>query len=218
MSDWISQIVSNCIEGLSTVTAQFPDYCILDNVNYVLAGSSGSPFFEPASVGLAPASVISACWRGYVCTYALTAQRLQLNTLQLILGQFSGERRQRTFVPAQGPIIHGIVPRFTVEPSAFFNNTYDNLHLDIPFTGGFLLADGFIEELYVHMGFHPAWKYTTVIEIVCEAGIVVDRRDVSQHIAEMRSERLSRTLKPGKIEREELKAWIETTFRRDYEL
>ena len=200
------------------MTAQFPDYCIFDNTSYVLAGISGSPLFEPALVGLAPASVISACWRGYVSTYAITAQRLQLSMLQLILGQFVGAQRQRRFVPEQGPAIHGIAPSFTSEPSALFNNTYDNLHLDVPFTGGLLLADGFIEELYVHMGFHPAWKYTTVIEIMCEAGTVVDRRDVSQQVAEMRSERLSRPLKPGKIEREELKAWIETTFRRDYEL
>jgi hypothetical protein len=200
------------------VTAQFPDYCILDNASYVLAGISGNPLFDPVSVGLAPASVISACWRGYSCTYAITANQLKLNTLQVMLGQFIGERPQRTFVPYQGSPIQGITPNFTPEPSAFFNNTYAELHLDIPFTGGFLLADGFIEELYVHMGFHPAWKYTTVIEIVCEAGTVVDRRDVSRRVAEMRIERLSRPLKPGKVDQEELKAWIEATFRRDYDL
>ena len=121
-------------------------------------------------------------------------------------------------MPHQGPVINGSVPRFTTEPSALFNNFYTDLFLDIPFTGGLLLADGFIEELYVHMGFHPAWKYTTVIEIVCEAGTVVDKRDVSQRIAEIRRERLRQPLKPGKIEQEELKSWIESTFRRDYEL
>ena len=200
------------------MTAQFPDHCILDNTTYVLAGIHGTPLFEPTSFDLSPASVISACWHGYTCTYAIISQQIQLKTLEVILGEFIGERRQRTFVPHQGPVINGSVPRFTTEPSALFNNFYTDLFLDIPFTGGLLLADGFIEELYVHMGFHPAWKYTTVIEIVCEAGTVVDKRDVSQRIAEIRRERLRQPLKPGKIEQEELKSWIESTFRRDYEL
>lgn len=41
---------------------------------------------------------------------------------------------------------------------------------DVPLSGGLLLGEGFIQELYVHMGFHPAWKYLHVIELIFEGG------------------------------------------------
>lgn len=54
------------------------------------------------------------------------------------------------------------------------------------FTGGILVADGFIHNLYVHMGFQPAWKYETVFELTFSQGTLLDTTDVSRQMAGLR--------------------------------
>ena len=45
------------------------------------------------------------------------------------------------------------------------------------------LADGFIQNLYVHMGFHPAWKYREVHELLFEDGRLLHAQDRSAAMA-----------------------------------
>lgn len=47
---------------------------------------------------------------------------------------------------------------------------YEFKDVPIPLSGGLLLGEGFIQELYAHMGFHPAWKCLHVIELIFEGG------------------------------------------------
>jgi len=60
--------------------------------------------------------------------------------------------------------------------------------MSIDFTGEILAADQFIRELYVHMGFHPAWKYETVYELVISHGTILDTKDVSEQMAQLREQ------------------------------
>ena len=93
-----------------------------------------------------------------------------------------GEGYQRN----QGPTINGVTPTGSREERAFFNNHYDGLNYHLEYSSGLLLADGFIRDLYVHMGFHPAWKYKTVIELVFENGVLRQEFERSQKMAEVR--------------------------------
>jgi hypothetical protein len=52
----------------------------------------------------------------------------------------------------------------------WFNNHYEGLAYHLEYSGGLLLADGFLQDLYVPMAFHPAWKHETVLELIFEAG------------------------------------------------
>jgi hypothetical protein len=63
----------------------------------------------------------------------------------------------------------------------------DGLWEMVPFTGGLLLGADFIGELYVHMGFHPAWNFRTVHELVLETGQVVEQHNRSERMEELRS-------------------------------
>jgi hypothetical protein len=56
----------------------------------------------------------------------------------------------------------------------------------VPITGGMLLGHGFISSTYVHMGFHPAWKFETVIELLLEGGVVTGTMDRSDEISVIR--------------------------------
>ena len=76
-----------------------------------------------------------------------------------------------------------------------------------------------IQQLYVHMGFHPAWKFGTVVELIVDRGWVVDVRDVSAEMQAIRSKMVEGPMQPGAgATEEEVRDWIESTFRLDYRL
>jgi len=185
------------------MTAQIPDTILIEDREYSIAGVNGGELFTPMVFGLNLVPTNSGCWRGYVCRYKISASRLVLDRLQLSLG---GE---------QGPPINGVSP----SGAGTWGLIYESLGLEMPFTGTILAAAGFIQELYVHMGFHPAWKYETVLEVVAEAGKVREVRNVSEQMRETRARMAGKPLAPDRenTTKEEIKAWIAKTFRQDYD-
>ena len=85
----------------------------------------------------------------------------------------------------EGPIINGIEPTAAQTKYDEFNNHYKGLNFNLEYTGRVLLANEFIENLYEHMGFHPAWKYSTVIELVFDNGYLTAEYDCSERMAEI---------------------------------
>ena len=82
----------------------------------------------------------------------------------------------------------------------------------VPFTGGLLLGADFIEELYVHMGFHPAYKYQHVLELTFETGQLLSQSDRSIEMEEIRHRKGRGDGKRSK----DVVAWINDCFRTDY--
>ncbi len=72
---------------------------------------------------------------------------------------------------------------------------------------------------YVHMGFHPAWKYKRVVELVFDAGVLKQEFDRSERMAEIR-EMVSKSLKKESSSEtppeEEIKKFVERAFDRSY--
>ena len=197
------------------MTAQMHDQFILEGKTYSIVGIKGDELFDPKRLGLTPVGTCTACWRGYVCEYGIRDERLVLETLQMSLYTIQDKK----YVPEPGPEINGVWPTEPEGEYTVFNTLYQDLGLEIAFTGGMLLGEGFIRELYVHMGFHPAWKYETVFEIVFTGGKVDEIRDVSEQIDELRSRMGRKPLQPGhKANEQEIRSWIESTFRQDYDL
>lgn len=198
------------------MTAQFHDTILFNEKVFSIVGVNGTGLFTPASIGVMPFPTITACWRGYVCHYKITSNKLFLNELQLSLGLDELTEGERKFVPQSGPEINGVKPH----KSGIFNNNYEGLSLEIPFTGGILAGHGFLQELYIHMGFHPAWKYQTVFELLFEDGDTREIRDVSKGIEQIRKKMRAAPLKPDirQSSKQEVEEWIEKTFRLDYDL
>jgi len=76
----------------------------------------------------------------------------------------------------------------------------------------------FMQELYVHMGIHPAWKFKHVIELLIKYGRVHQARDHSQA-----AEYFRRSLQPGDLrrgisidDRGRMEEWIRHTFSLEY--
>jgi hypothetical protein len=185
------------------MTAQVPDVIRVDNTTFHLCGVRGEGLFDPAHYGIEPAAPHSACWRGFVCGYAILDGRLVLDDLELWSEPARWRRNRRALDRLFGECLalDDEQPRFDAHGLAF----------PMLFTGGLLLGEDFIEELYVHMGFHPAYKYRNVLELTFESGRLLSQSDRSPEMQEIR---LREGRGDGKRS-QDVVAWINDCFRID---
>jgi hypothetical protein len=159
------------------MTAQIPDHFMLDGSSYALVDGVG--LFSPLEYGLEPIMTITSCWRGYVCTYAIQGQQLVLDTLEISLRDFLHQDSR----PAEAPLLNGVASQ---RKNSLFTNCYSGVAMPLTYSGSLQIASDFIQELYVHMGFHPAWKYRTVLELSFMGGELTGQRDVSAEMEQVR--------------------------------
>ncbi len=198
------------------MTAQINDTFRYQDREYAIAGISEGELFDPSLLDLKPAGTCSACWRGYQAVFALSDTRLVLDALHVNL-----LKPEEGFLRAEGPTINGVKPREPKDEHDWFNNNYEGLNYHLEYTGGLLLADGFIRELYVHMGFHPAWKYENVIELIFDSGILKQEFDRSERMAEIRQrfvELRKKDRSEGTLSEDGIKRFIEKAFDRSYRM
>ncbi|QDU74284.1 hypothetical protein Pan97_12910 [Bremerella volcania] len=198
------------------MTAQIDDYFLYADKSYSVAGISEGSLFDPAILDIQPMGTCSACWRGYFVEYGLVDRHLAVVNLHASFYE-EGEGYRRL----QGPEINGIVPTDMQDEHDWFNNHYEKINFHLEYSGGLLLADGFIEELYVHMGFHPAWKYLQVRELVFENGILIGDYDRSEKMAEIRQMITGDARREGTSgvpSEEDISTFIERAFDRTYRM
>ncbi len=204
------------------MTAQIDDLFRYRRSLYSVAGISQEELFDISALGLRPVSTCTACWRGYQAVFGLSKSQLVLAELNVSL--FSGVDpedpwREQDMEPVAGPVINGVSPTPATDEHDWFNNHYKKLHYQLTYSGGLLLAKGFIRDLYVHMGFQSPWKYETVVELIFEAGVIQAEYDRSESMATIRA---SLRGPDGTLEREscrteeELFRFIDRAFDRSY--
>ena len=187
---------------------------VTNGQNYSIVGVNGSPLFEPQSYGIEPEARCSACWRGFYCKYALVNERLFLDTLYIS----TSDKVRSDLTASFGPELVGKKPSKPEERYSWFDYYYSDLNLSVNFTGGLLIADGFFEKLYVHMGFHPAWKYKRVYELLFKDGVNIELRDISQQIEIFRAKMSKQPQEPrGGAKLKDLEKWISSCFSLDYD-
>lgn len=74
-----------------------------------------------------------------------------------------------------------------------------------------LIARGFIQALYRHMGFHPAWKFEESWELIFDKEALSDATDLSPEMQNLRTD-----IDSGKLsdpDGESSPGWIARTFR-----
>jgi hypothetical protein len=194
------------------MTAQISDIVRYLDRNFSLSGVKGTGLFDPRQHGLEPQMLSTACYRGFICTYRVVDEGLYLEELRVGL---SHEQKQ-AINAGKGPLLFGQKPH--TGPDHHSRIMYSGLHSPVAFSGGLLLADGFMRELYVHMGFHPAWKFREVHELLFEEGMLVEAVDCSAAMARVRERMKQQPLKPGaKASEKDVEAWVERCFRLDYD-
>lgn len=198
------------------MTAQWPDLFVLNGAEFWVAGVNGAGLFDPRSVGLFPAGLCTACYRRYVCHYSIKDDRLVLQKLRVSLGtdHIDSAPFYRT---RAGPEINGVKPTVPSDRFEFLNNVYEGLDLRVDLTGGMVIGRDFINELYVHMGFHPPWKFRTAFELMFNSGKVLEVRDVSERMGEIRRDLAVRLHGPDPESAwKEIFTEIESAFKLDY--
>lgn len=216
------------------MTAQINDTFFYQDELYAVAGISEGELFDPAAFGLEPTGTCSNCWRGWQAEYALAGRQLVLDVLNVNL--FQPDRPRGSYERVPGPPIGDVLPvagdqndhedgdvgagrRRASRYSSRFNNCYLDLGHPLTYTGGLLLATGFIKDLYVHMGFHPAWKYEKVVELVFEGGVLQKACDRSAEMAELRNLVLAQSEQAdagGRTSGASIRKFIERAFDRRY--
>ena len=203
------------------MTAQFNDIFLYQGERYAVSGISEGELFDPKLLGLNPVAACTACWRGYVAEFSILDARLVLQNLSVNLYNLDDEEAGRQ--SETGPEINGVLPLHPDGEYELFNNRYENLNYHLEYSGGLLIADGFIQELYVHMGFHPAWKYERVIEFIFDNGSLIDEQDRSYQMSEIRQQYRewredASTDEDRMPSREEIAEFVNRAFDRRYDL
>jgi hypothetical protein len=201
------------------MTAQINDVFRYRGSEYSLSGISEDKLFDISVLGLEPISTCTACWRGYLAFFAIADTHLVVDDLHASLYLSPGAKD--AWIREEGPVINGVTPKPADSDRDWFNNFYKGLNYHLEYSGGLLLTKNFISELYVHMGFHPAWKYETVIELVFERGTLTKEADRSEQMAELST--MMRALdgvSPPTAKRRwrRIRLFVDEAFDRRYEL
>ena len=194
------------------MTAQISDDVFYQDEMHTLAAMRGSGLFDPRDHGIdSPIAVNTACWRGFACTYGVVDGLLQLRELMI------GLAAEQSAAVQKGEALAFLGGCSAGEDQGW--KIFKQLTLPIPFTGGLLLAQDFISGMYVHMGFHPAYKYKTVYELVFESGRLISETDCSKKMAGFRKELEARGEKGrDELRESDLRGWIERCFDRSYSM
>lgn len=149
---------------MGKVTAQVSDSVCYQGEWYALAGvrPRRGALFDPSQYDLRVRPITTACWRGYVCTYEVDDDRLELVSVDLGVSDPPTEL-------FGAPVSQG----------SFGSARYEPIRVPQPFDGGLLIASEFLPDLYVHMGFHQAWKYRHVLELIFADGHLTEAHDRS---------------------------------------
>lgn len=164
------------------MSGQISDIFTYREGRYSIARIDGSPEFDPELLGITVGfEFCSACTRGYRAEFGINERRLILKSLHLIDMPCGPDGE------SVAPMIDGTAPQMDSDGGGIFAVIYDNLAWQFHFTGGILIADGFIAELYSHGGTQSSWKYERIVALTFENGILVKELDRSETIAELRS-------------------------------
>ncbi len=184
------------------MTGQVPDTLIYKNNSYSIVGLKGEGLLHPFDFNLKPISPSTANWRGFVMTYTVIEDHLQLHEMNIWVEQAEGKP----------PRINDVKPKLKKE--GVLHLIYEELMLKTQFQGKILIAKGFIDSMYVHMGFQSPISFETVIELTFNNGKLETTSDLSKIMKDYREQKIS----DGKLDRsDDIKGWITRTFSLDYE-
>ena len=161
-------------------TSQINDGFLFEEMEYkVSAIEYPEKFINIYSLlGFKPNEFHTACWRGFIATYAIFENKLVLKNLYT---------NNASNLKNKAPKLNNILPDISIDEKWVSEETrknrrefnYKNINLEIPYTGSIIINKNFILERYVHMGFQSPFSYETVIQIIFDDGKLIFTKDLS---------------------------------------
>ena len=186
---------------MCSLTGQIPDIFKYNNEEYDIVGIDGPDLFDPNSEGFQPQMTSTACWRGFHLKFRADNEGLYLDEMSI---------KQEEAVEFKG--------RNPIQGERRFTHKYADMNYKLPFTGRLLIAKGFIQSMYVHMGFQRPIAYRKVIELVIKEGDMLEVIDHSKHYRELRKKNPDKDGYPKTSSDEDIKDFVEKSFSRRYEI
>ena len=184
------------------MTGQIPDNLIYNKSSYSIVGLKGEGLPSPFDFGLEPTSPHTANWRGFIMTYKIAENRLIVQEMNVTVKGLK----------EKPPLINNVNPETKKE--GLIHLAYKSLKLKTQFTGKILIANDFINSMYVHMGFQSPISFEKVIELKISDGNLIEVTDFSEIMKKYRNRKVS----DGKLVRtENIQEWIARTFSLDYD-
>ena len=177
------------------MTAQIPDSFIYKDGEYSIVGLGGDGLVYPDDYNLKLQAASTACWRGYVYTYEIVDNKLILKEMLCRL------QEESEFLDKK-PI---------KSKKHFFSYKYE-LDYPVKFTGSFLIARDFIQEMYVHMGYQRPMSFREVIKLEFKEGNLTSEEDLSRRMEDQRNEDVTKDAQPRSPSDEDISSWINKTF------
>ncbi|RCJ18267.1 hypothetical protein A6770_06750 [Nostoc minutum NIES-26] len=194
------------------------DLVFYQEQKFSITAINGTGLYSPQQDGISPISFSTACYRGYTCIYQVSEEYLYLK--QLNIGLKLKDRLTAKY--GKGLRLFDITPKYHNYDSYV---VYEEINKIIYFSGGLLLGKNFIKEMYIHLGYHPAYKFREVHELIFREGQLVKSTDISQKIDEFRgaiatheSQSIIEKLTTETNYRNEFQKWTQKTLILDYEL
>ena len=153
------------------MTAQIGDVYKYRGKHFTLVASSAEMPFSPEAYGLEPHFCCTACWDGYWCEYKIDG-KLYLQNLFI-------NCKNDNYPPVNG------IQVSPVEYAKMGHHVYQDLDLEIPFSGNILIGAEFLQEYYIHMGLQRPFAYSTLLELVFLNGVLIDaynRSDIAKKL------------------------------------
>ncbi|BAB77352.1 MAG TPA: hypothetical protein DEF48_09805 [Nostoc sp. UBA8866] len=197
---------------IKSMTEQIYDTVLYQKKSFTLASTNGYRLFNPVKYGINFDIISTACWRGYYCTYEVTDTSLFLTKLNIGLSEADHLKR---LLKLFGKPTTQYTKSWGWESS---DCKIDAIRKLIPFTGGLLLGNDSICEMYYGMGFPPAYEFRTVYELIFDNGKLIEEHDRSPQMAQLREilpiGTLNSRVSPS---RNEIKQWLKQCFNLEYE-
>jgi len=129
------------------------------------------------SLGIQPTEFSTACWRGYVATYAIYRGNLVLKKLYTNNGnEIKNCAPLINYKSPEISVLKGLCDEYKDTWREF---TYKNINLPISYNGSILITKDFIWDRYIHMGFQSPFSYKTVIQLTFKEGKLIKTKYLS---------------------------------------
>ena len=169
------------------MTAQIQDTVEYKGTTCLLIEYRGKSPFDPEKHGLEVTGKSSICWRGYACTYRIENQIIELDKIEASVGRYEGSK----YVELKLPRINTVEGKRQESTAQVFNAKYEQLHLQLPYSGTLILAKDYNENLGEPTGMESKWMYNVVLEVTFKDGILNEVKDLSGEMELIRKQRIN---------------------------
>ena len=161
-----------------------------DNKYYLSAVEFPQNFIDIYSLGIKPTEFTTACYRGFVATFAINNEKLVLNKLYTNNGNK---------IKNEVPIINNKLPKISV-PNGLLDEyknswrefTYEDIDLVINYTGSIIIVKDYINKYisgpYAFLSISP-FCYKEIIKLTFVEGNFTNIKDLSNYCDKIRTER-----------------------------